>query len=147
MTTTKITKEKLNLFVACGKHYVSNANESELSKAVEAVLEPAIKKLKKVERQQEIARLSLAKKTSSKHIERDKYGNNLFTEADNIKLLEKIDEINAEEVDLPIDIVEDYPSEGITYDIRQAFEGIVIPKIARKFDNLPDDPKEDEAEE
>jgi hypothetical protein len=135
MNTTNITKEHLNRFVAVGKHYASTAEDSELKAAVMDVLEPAIKRLKKSERQRELMRLKLCKKTSTKHIERDKFGNLIFTEADNIKLLEEFDAIDAETVELPCEIVEDFPEEGLTYDTRMAFEGIVIPKVQRKFDN------------
>lgn len=149
MLTTTITKEKLNNFVICGKHYATNNAESVLKATVEALLEPAIKRLKKVEREKELQRLKLCKKTSSKHVERDRNNNLIFTEADTISIMEKFDEIDQQTIEFPQDIVKEFPEDGLSYDIRSAFEGIVIPKIARKFDSLPDvkeedSPKEDE---
>lgn len=123
-----ITKEQLNLFVVCGKHYITSIEEKSLLwHAINSIVPLAIKKLKKVERQKELVRLSLCKKTSSKHIDMDKNGRYQFTEEDNLKLLEKFDEIDAELVELPTNIITEFPEEGLTYDLRKGFEGIVIP--------------------
>jgi hypothetical protein len=130
MTTDKttITKEKLNLFVVCGKHYITNAeNKSELWHAINSLLPVAVKKLQKVEREKELFRLSICKKSSSKHIEMDKHGRYQFTEEDNKKLLEKFDEIELETVTIPCHVIEEFPEEGLSYDMRKGFEGIVIP--------------------
>lgn len=133
---TTITKEQLNIFVVCGKHYVSaqikDKNTNPLWQAINSLLPGAVSKLKKVERQRELARLNLCKKNSSKHIEYDKSGNYQYTEEDNISLLEKFDAINEETVQMQTHIINDYPTEGLTYDIMQAFEGIVIPEVQRE---------------
>lgn len=128
MDTTTITKEQLNLFVVCGKHYVTNAKASVLKSAISELLPTALKKLKKVERQKELARLNLCKKTASRHIDLDKEGRYQYTEEDHARLLERFDEIDEETVEMPTIIVTDYPDEGLTYDLRRGFEGIVLPK-------------------
>jgi hypothetical protein len=137
MTTdkTQITKEQLNLFVVCGKHYVTTAESSVLKENVNALLPSAIKKLKKVEREKELWRLNLCKKTSSKHIDRDKNGMYQFTQEDNVKLLEEFDKIDGEFIEVLSCIVSEFPEEGLTYDIRKAFEGIVIPKTEEVNDD------------
>ncbi len=131
METITITKEKLNKFVACGKHYitVNVANKSLLWVNVDTLLEIAIKKLKKVEREKELARLSLCKKTATKHIDMSKNGNYQFTEEDHKKLLEAVDTIDQSTVDMPCMVIPkgEYPEKGLTYDIRDSFKGIVIP--------------------
>lgn len=131
MDKVSITKEKLNLFVVCGKHYTSATEEkSELWDAIYSLVPLALKKLKKVERQKELVRISLCKKTSSKHLDMDKNNRYQFTEEDNLKLLEKFDDIDAELVEFPCQIVKEFPEEGLTFDMRKGFEGIVIPATA-----------------
>ena len=128
---TKITKEQLNLFVVCGKHFIMNvdSDNNPLVSAIEDILPEAIEKLKKVERQKNLYRISLAKKTASKHLELDKHGNHMYTEEDTKKIWAKLDEIEKEEVTISTHVIEEHPSEGMTYDIKMAFSGIVIPKI------------------
>lgn len=131
METVKITKERLNLFVVCGKHYVSanNSKKSLLWINLDSLLELAIKKLKKVERQKELVNMKFCKKTASRLIEYDKQGRYQFTEEDRIKILSENDLIDQEEIDIPCMIVPkgDYPEKSLTYDVRNAFKGIVIP--------------------
>jgi hypothetical protein len=132
MTTIEITKEKLNLFVICAKHYV-NANitrKSMLWINADTLLPIAVKKLKKVERERDLVRMKYGKKTSTKHIEFDKKGNYQFTEDDNKKVLDEFDRIDSETVEMPIMIVPtgEYPQKGLSYDIRSAFKGILIPE-------------------
>lgn len=139
---TSITKEKLNLFVLAGKTYITRAEEkSALWHALNSILPKAVKKLEKVERQKELVRLSLCKKTSTKHIDFDKEGRYQFTEDDNKSLLEKFDAIDQELVSIPTLIVSDYPESGLTYDTRYAFEGIVIP-VAERTELDDDEPEE-----
>lgn len=139
-----ITKEKLNLFVIAGKQFVSSTEESVLKIAIEELLPLATKQLQKVERSTEMLRAKFAKKTASKHIERDKWGNYQFTEKDIEDLNNAVDELNSQTVTLPYNIVDQHDvPEDLPYDFRMAFEGIVIPKITRKFDNL----REEEVEE
>lgn len=132
METTTITKEQLNLFVVVGKHYVTNSKPSVLKSAIQELLPSALKKLKKVERQKELVRLHLCKKTASKHIDLDRDGRYQFTEEDNVQLLEKFDEIDEETVEMRTIIVDDFPEEGLTYDTRRGLEGIVIPLMTDK---------------
>jgi len=127
METTKITKERLNLFVICGKHYINNTPKNNLWGAVDTILPNMVSLLKKVEKKKEFIRLNLCKKTATKHVELDKNGRYQYTEDDNRRLIERLEEVDNELVDVPVIIVEDYPSDGMTYDIRKAFEGIVIP--------------------
>lgn len=129
MNTTEISKEQLNHFVLAGKHYLNDREESELTKAIEMILPTAIKKLKKVERQRDAFRIAKAKKTGSKHLEKDKNGQYQFTEEDTKLVWEKMDEIDQEMIKVPCHIVEEYPTEDISYDIKMAFQGVVIPKI------------------
>jgi len=129
METIKITKEKLNLFVICGKHYLNNNKKDMLWGAIDTILPQMVSKLKRVEKQKEFIRLKLCKKTASKYVELDKNGRYQYTEDDNKKLIEELEAIDNELVDvLAIVIPEDQvPEEGVTYDMRKAFEGIVIP--------------------
>lgn len=141
MTPDKITItfEQLNLFVLCGKQYASSAEESILKIAVEELLPVALGKLKKYEQSLEKIRARYAKKTASKHIERDKYNNYQFTEKDLEDLTEAVNKTSLETTDLPYNIIDgEYPTDGLTWDMRMAFEGIVIPKIKRKFDDFRD---------
>ncbi len=130
METVQITKEKLNKFAAGGKFYISKnmAKKSVLWINVDSLLELATKKLKKVEREKELVRMKYCKKTASKHIEYSKTNQYQFTEDDNVKVLDEFDRIDAELVDFPQMIVTkgEYPEKGMTYDIRDAFKGIVI---------------------
>lgn len=131
-----ITNEQLNLFVVCGKHYVNDAPDSVLKTAVEYVLEPAVKRLKKYERGAELLRLKYCKKTATKHIDYDKNKQLQYTEDDYKNLLNALDDLSEIEIELPACIVSmnEVPEEGLTYDIRRAFEGIVIPKRENKFE-------------
>lgn len=125
-----ITKEQLNLFVVCGKHYISVTppeQKSILWESVNSLLPLALKKLKKVEHEKELHRLNLCKKTSTKHIDKDKNGGYQFTEDDNIKLIERFAEIDQATVEMSCNVINEFPEEGLTYDMRKAFEGIVIP--------------------
>ncbi len=138
---TQITKEQLNLFVLCGKHYITDQmdKKSELWEAVNSILPIALKKLQKVDRQKELARINLCKKTSTKHLDMDKNGRYQFTEDDNIKLYERFDDIDNEMVDIPTQVIEKYPTEGLTFDTMRGFEGIVIPVQERiKFEEEED---------
>ena len=141
---TKITKEQLNLFIVCGKHFIMNVDSENnpLVPAIEAILPEATEKLKKVERQKNLFRISLAKKTASKHLEVDKHGNHMYTEEDTKKIWDKMDEIDKEEVNLTCNVIKDHPSEGLSYDIKMAFSGIVIPKI-----NIPKFEEDEEEKE
>jgi len=95
--TTQIPKEKLNLFVVTGKHYLnSTKKKSKLWVAVDAILPKAIKLLTKVEKERELARVNLCKKTASKHIEYDKNGRYQFTAEDYKTLQEKLDAIDGQ---------------------------------------------------
>ena len=128
--TVTITKEKLNKFVVCGKHYVTAnmANKSLLWIHVDTLLETAIKKLKKIEREKDYVRMKYCKKTATKHIDLSKFDKYQFTEEDNTTVLKEFDRIDAEEIDFPCMIVPkgQYPEKGLTYDIRDSFKGIVI---------------------
>lgn len=137
--TTQINKEKLNLFVLTGKHYLNSntKKKSRLWMAVDTILPKATKLLTKVEKERELARVSLCKKTASKHIEYDKNGRYQFTAEDFKILQEKLDAIDEALVTIPTMIIPkgEYPELGLTYDIRQAFQGIVIPEPDYKLDD------------
>lgn len=130
--TVTITKEKLNLFVICGKHYVNHnkTKKSILWIHVNELLPLAIKKLKKVEREKELIRMKYCKKTSTKHIELNKHNGYQFTEEDNKKVLDEFDRIEQETVEMACLIVPkgEYPEGDLSFDIRDAFTGIVIPE-------------------
>jgi len=139
METVKITKAQLNLFVVAGKHYV-NANQKKKSKlwiAIDSILPKATKLLEKVEKERELARVNLCKKSASKHIEYDKNGRYQFTEEAFKSLQEKLDVIDAAEVTIPQMIIPkgEYPELELSYDFRQAFQGIVIPEPDYKLDD------------
>lgn len=129
MNKTEITKEQLNLFVWAGKQYLINREESELTKSIESILPEAIKKLQKVDRARDLFKVSLAKKTNSKHIDLDKNGRYQHTEDDTKKIWAKMDEIDEEIVTISAHVVSDYPKEDITFDMKRAFQSIVIPAM------------------
>jgi hypothetical protein len=143
METTKIDKAKLNLFVLAGKQYVNSfqKKKSKLWVAIDTVLPKATKLLERVEKEKELARVNQCKKSASKHIEYDKNGRYQFTEEAYITLQTKLDAIDEAEVAIPKLIVPkgEYPELGLSYDHRQAFQGIVIPEPDYKLD----DPKLD----
>lgn len=149
MDKTTITKDQLNLFVWAGKQYLVNREESELTKAIESILPQAIKKLQKVERQRDLFKISLAKKTNSKHIDLDKNGRYQHTEDDTKKIWDKMDEIDAETVTLNCHVVpdKDYPKEDITFDMKRAFQSIVIPAMPVYDVSEEEDEKTDDKEE
>jgi len=145
--TTQIPKEKLNIFVLTGKHYLnSTKKKSKLWVAVDAILPKATKLLTKVEKERELARVNLCKKTASKHIEYDKNGRYQFTAEEFKTLQEKLDAIDEALVTIPAMIVPkgEYPELGLSYDIRQAFQGIVIPEPDYKLDDPELDAKLEE---
>ncbi len=147
--TISISNEKLNTFVLCAKHYLMDAPDSELKTAAEDVLEPAIKKLKKFERGLELLRLKYCKKTATKHIDRDRNKEYQYTEDDYKNLLGAIDDLSELMVKIPTSIVDldGVPQDGLSSDILRAFEGIIIPKKTRKFENFKDEEEEEEEEE
>lgn len=131
METIEITKEKVNKFVVAGKFYI-NANiakKSVLWVNVDTLLETYIDKLKKIDRERDYVRMKFCKKTNTQHIEFTKNGSYQFKEDDNKKVLDEFDRIDKELVEMPILIVPkgQYPEKGLSYDIRDAFKGIVIP--------------------
>lgn len=130
---TEITKEQLNLFVLAGKAYLHDREPSQLTMAIESLLPEAIKKLKKVERDRDMFRISLAKKTASKHLELDKNGRHQYTEEDTKKIWARMDEIDAEKITMHSCVVVDYPTEDITYDTKRGFQSIVIPAMNIEF--------------
>ena len=145
--TTQIPKEKLNLFVLTGKHYLNGTKKkSKLWLAVDAILPKATKMLKKVEKERELVRVNLCKKTASKHIDYDKEGRYQFTAEEFKTLQEKLDAIDEAMVAIPTIIIPkgEYPELGLSYDIRQAFQGIVIPEPDYKLDDPELDAKLEE---
>lgn len=135
----EITKSQLNLFVVCAKHYLNNNSKkkSRLWIALDAILPKAVKLLKKVEGEKELVRVNLCKKSASKHIEYDKDGRYQFTEEAYKTLQEKLEAIEDATVKIPKMIIPkgEYPELGLTYDVRQAFQGIVIPEPDYKLDD------------
>lgn len=139
MTTTQITKSQLNLFVVAGKAYL-NMNQKKKSRlwiAIDALLPKATKLLKRVENERELVRVNLCKKTGTKHIEYDKDGRYQFTEEAFKMLQEKLETIDEQLVAVPSMIIPkgEYPELGLSYDMRQAFENIVIPAPDYKLDD------------
>ena len=140
METTEITKEKLDRFVLCAKHYVNNnkrhmidgnknRTENVLWIAIDSILPKMVTKLKKVEKEKEFLRLNLCKKTATKHVDLDKNGRYQYTEEDNVTLINKVEQIEKQIIKVPSMLIaeDSVPEEGLTYDMRKAFEGIVIP--------------------
>ncbi len=147
MEKTTITKEQLNLFVWAGKQYLINREGSELTKAIEAILPEGIKKLQKTERARDLFKISLAKKTNSKHIDLDKNGRYQHTEDDTKKIWEKMDEIDAETIQLSCHVIKDYPTEDITFDMKRAFQSIVIPAMpVTEFEEEHEEEHEEESD-
>jgi len=145
--TTQISKEKLNLFVLTGKHYLNGTKKkSKLWVAVDAILPKATKLLTKVEKERELTRVNLCKKTASKHIDYDKEGRYQFTAEEFKTLQEKLEVIDEAMVAIPTMIIPkgEYPELGLSYDIRQAFQCIVIPEPDYKLDDPELDAKLEE---
>lgn len=153
MGPIKITKEKLNLFCLCGKAYLNMSPKSKLWYAVDKVLKKALKLLKKVEEEKNTARREFALKKDKGVFDTAEGGVFQYSAADHEKLIERMSKIDEEEVEImshiiPVGEYDDDPK-VLSFDMRNAFEGIVIPEI--NYDEFDIDkyeaPKEEEKTE
>ena len=130
-TTVKITKEKLNIFVAIGKHFVNTTPKSKLWFAVDKILRLAKKKLKKVEQERDEKRREFAAKKDKGLFDLNERGEYQFNDDNLKKLNEALLEIDEEEVEIPFHIIPDGENDEtkLSFDMRENFEGIVIPSV------------------
>jgi len=126
-----ITNEQLNIFVLCGKAFTTNTPKSKLWFAVDKITKVAHKKLKNVEREKEAKRREFAMTKEKGIYDLDDKGQFQFTPDGLNNLLKAFEEIDQKEVEIPIHIIPagEYDEKTLTFDVRQAFEGIVIPAI------------------
>lgn len=127
--TTKITNERLNLFVLCGKAYVNGNPKSKLWFAVDKILKIALKLLKKVDQRKEEKRMEFASKKEKGIFDLNPNGGWQFTDESWKKLVEALQVIDEDLAELPTHIVTEYDEKALSFDLRANFEGIVIPAI------------------
>lgn len=134
--TTKITNEQLNTFTVCARAYLNAAPKSKLWFAVDKILKVSIKKLKKVEELKEEKRREFALKKDKGVFDLTPDGKWQFDDAGYKNLISALSAIDETEVEIPTHIIPegDYDDKIISFDIRNNFEGIVIPKI--DYDNF-----------
>jgi len=130
---TTITNERLNLFVVVGKHFLSNPKKfpkSDLWYAVDKLVKKGLKKLKKVEEEKQKKRREVAVKLDKGIYDLTADGNFKWTDENYEKHVAACAEIDEKEVvDFEPHIVNVYDDSEFSFDIRNAFEGIVIPEI------------------
>ena len=127
-----ITNEQLNLFVVCGKHYLNTAPKSKLWFSVDKILKIAIKKLKKVEDKKDDLRRECALKLDKGVFDTKENGAFKYDVEGQKKLIAGLLLIDEETLEIPSHIVPEgeYNDDPklISFDVRNAFEGIVIPE-------------------
>ncbi len=128
-----ITNERLNLFVTCGKHYLNNTKKSKLWFAVDKILKGAVKQLKKVNERKDEVRREFALKLDKGVFDTNENGTFKYDVEGNKKIVAALAVIDAETCEINTHIIpegqyDDNP-ELLSFDIRNAFEGIVIPEI------------------
>ncbi len=130
-TTIKISKEELNSFVSFGKAYVNTFVRSKLWFAIDKILRVTIKKLKKVEKEREEKRAEFAVKKDKGVYDLTPNGRWQFDEEGLKKLNAALEALEIEEIEIPTHVIPDgeYEESNLTFDFRDAFEGIVIPAI------------------
>lgn len=131
METIKITNERLNIFVVAGKQYCNTTPRSKLWFAVDKITKIAEKLLKKVEKQREEKRREFAVKKEKGIYDLTATGGWQFDEAGHKSLVAAMEEIDSKEVELKVHIVADgdFDESVLFFDMRENFEGIVIPQI------------------
>jgi hypothetical protein len=135
----KVSPDKLNRFIIAGKHYASVTPLSKLRIAVEKILQPSIKKLKKVEEKKNELRREYALKLEKGVFNLDANGNLKYDEQGLKNLNEKLSEFDDNpdnEVEITPHIIAegDYDEAQLSYDMRTAFMGLVIADI--DYDNI-----------
>lgn len=131
MDTIKITNERLSVFVTAGKMYCNVTPRSKLWFAVDKITKIAEKLLKKVEKEKEEKRREFAMKKEKGIYDLTVQGGWQFDEAGHKALAAAHDDINEKEVELKVHIMPegDYDETILSFDLRESFEGIVIPAI------------------
>jgi hypothetical protein len=136
-TTMKtITNEQLNLFVLCAKHYVNNSPKSKLWYAVDKILKGALKQLKKVDERKAEKKRERAIKLEKGVFDLRLDGTFKYDLEGERLLVEDLNAIDQETVEIKTHVITDYDDDPklISFDMRNAFEGIVIPEI--DYDNF-----------
>ncbi len=136
MTTLTITNERLNLFVFCAKQYLNTTPRSKLWFAVDKILKIAIKKLKKVEERKNEKRRDHALKLDKGVFDTKDDGSFKYDVKGHKDLVADLLLIDEDTVEVPVHIIPDgeFDEKLLSFDIRNAFEGIVIPVIDYDFD-------------
>jgi len=128
-----ITNERLNLFVVCAKHYLNNSPKSKLWYAVDKILKIALKMLKKVEAKKLEKKREHAVKLDKGVFDVYENGTLKYTVEGEKKLAEDLEAIDQETCEIPTHIIPeglyDDDPKVLSFDIRNAFEGIVISAI------------------
>jgi len=127
-----LTNKQLNLFVICGKQYLNTAPaKTKLWYAVDKILKKSLKKLEEVDEIKNEKRRDHALTTDKGVFDTNENGTFKYTLAGNKKLMSELTEIENKEVEIDTHIVTEYDDDPkiLSFDIRRAFEGIVIPEI------------------
>lgn len=137
MATITITNERLNNFALAGKAFTGSTPLSKLWFAADKITKIALKRLKIVEKDKQKKRREFAMKKDKGLYDLDANGQFQFNDEALTKLEDAIAAIDEQTTEIPIHIIPhgQYDEEALSFDMRNCFEGIVIPDIDyEKFD-------------
>lgn len=129
--TKQISKEKLNIFVMAAKAFMDQTNnkKSKLWYAADKICKVAENKLKKVEMERDEKRREFALCDDKGVFDLNPQGGYKFDKEGLKKLKKALSDIDEETVDLPVHIIEQFDDTKFNFDMRNSFEGIIIPEI------------------
>lgn len=129
--TIEITNERLNNFVLAGKRYTEQTPVSILWFVVDRMVKKFTKDLKKVEKERIKITRKYALKKEKGLFDLDDKGNLQFPADKQDELENEIEALFDKKIEVETDIVpaEDFDEKALSHDMRNVFEGIVIPSI------------------
>lgn len=129
--TIKISNDRLNIFVLCAKQFCNTTPRSKLWYAADKICKIALKKLKKTNRLRDEKRREFASKKDKGIYDLNDQGGWQFDENGFNKATAAMIEIDEQEVELPIHIIPvgQFDEKALSFDMRDHFEGILIPAI------------------
>ena len=151
MGTISLTNEKLATFYMCGKAFINSSPRSRLWYAVDKVMKAAEKKLKKVEALKEEKRREFAMKKDKGIYDLTPDGKWQFDQEGHKKLTEALEVIDETVTEISVQIIPEgeFDEKTLSFDLRNNFEGIVIPAIDYEnfdWDKIPANHKDKKAE-
>lgn len=125
---TTITNEKLVSFCFHAKAFINSTPKSKLWFACDKILRIALKKARKTDQEKDERRRENALMKDKGLFDLDDKNQFQFTKESEKKLLEEFKVIDEKTIELETHIVTDFDDSKLSYDMRTAFEGIVIPE-------------------